>query len=386
MTCEELFRIMEFSGIIRNHHYYDRYRNMINYYIAHPLTKQRDKKGEIEAHHILPVGVWKEYKNEKCNIVNLPSRAHLIVHYMLYKCLDHPSCIFAFNQMSRVSRLNSRLYANHRTDLANAISLMNSGRKHTEEQRRKKSEENKGKNNYRNMETNEIRKFKVREQPEGWVPFQTGRVRTEKSKRKLGDKIKGRKWQYNSETKEICFDYELKSGFILGYPDWLVEDREHNVEQYKWAYCPRTGKSVRTLEEDIPVGFIKGRKYNNEGFNKINHSGLIRVLDVEKLEFILVDQETLNRSPEKYIKHGSGLDDILVFEYKGKTVYSWSELSRLFPELPKYAGSRKQPDKIMNHVIPNPHFNQTPERKEFCTKYKGMTLKDVGMIVKKLKE
>jgi len=386
MTHSELLNVIEVSGIIRNHHYYVRYRNMMNYYIGQSLMKQSDKKGEIEGHHILPVGVWKEYKNEKCNIVNLPTRVHLIAHYLLYKCLDHPSCIFAFNQMSRVSRLNSRLYATHRIDLANAISLVNSGRKHTEEQCRKKSEQNKGKNNYRNMETNEIRKFKVGEQPEGWESFQTGRVRTEKSKRKLGDKIKGRKWQYNPETKEICFDYELKHGFLLGYPNWLVEDREHNFEQYKWAYCPVTGKGVRTLEDDIPEGFIRGRKYDNKGFNKINHSGLIRVLDVEKLEFVMIDQNTLETETEKYTKHGSSIDDILVFEYKGKKVYSWTEMYKLFPELPNYTKSRRNPDIIMNYVIPKPHYNQTTERTNFCEKYQGMTFQEVGINVKKLKE
>lgn len=386
MTHEELFKMMENSERIRNHHYYTRYRNMMTYFISQSLTKHPDKKGEIEGHHILPVGVWKEYKNEKNNMVNLPARVHLIAHYLLYKCLEHPSCIFAFNQMSRVSRLNSRLYATHRIELANAISLINTGRKHTVEQRKRKSEETKGKNNYRNIETNEIRKFKVGEEPDSWVPFQTGRIRTEESKKKLGGKIKGRKWQHNPETKELCFDHHLKPGFIFGYPDWLIEDREHNFEDFKWAYCPESGRVIRALEEDIPEGFIKGRKYDNKGFAKINQSGLVRVLDIENLKFILIDQDTLVTNSEKYIKHGSGIDDILVFEYRGKKVYSWSDLGKVFPELPKYAGSRKDPDTIMNYIIPKPHFNQTTERMEFCKKYRGMALKDVGLVVKKLKE
>lgn len=384
MRIDKLFDVIESSNIIKSYHYYYRYKKMIYYYKDQNLKKCPSKKGRIESHHILPSGIWREHKKEKNNMVNVPVRAHIILHYLLYKSLNHVSCIFSFNQMSRAGKLNSKLYATHRIDLARAVSLLNFGRIHTTEQRNRLSKANIGKNNYRNPETGEIKKFIINEEPAGWVPFQKGRIRTKQSKRKIGNKIKNRKWQYHTETGEARFDYELHPGFVYGYPKWLVEGRKHQFEEFKWAYCPSSGKVIRNIIENIPAGYILGRNYNNKGFEKINRSGLTKVLDVVKCEYVLIKNSLLGEYPERYVKHGMKIDDILVFEYKGKKLYAWSEVSSTFPELPNYSGSRKDPEQIMSYIVPKPHHNQTLERRNFSEKFNGKTLREIGLMVSNL--
>jgi hypothetical protein len=54
------------------------------------------------------------------------------------------------------------------------------------------------------------------------------------------------------------------------------------------------------------------------------------------------------------------------------------------PELPFYGGPRD--DSLLEFVVPNPHFNQTPECHAFCKLYTGKTFRELGFTMNKLKE
>lgn len=383
MNLDEIKDVLFASGLVKNERQLNRYLKIMSHYKTAKLQKKNFGKGEIESHHILPSKMWPEYDKEKWNLVNLPVRMHVIVHYLLYKALKSSICVYAFNQMSRVSvrtgKLNTRLYAAMRIELAKLISDCNTGRKWKPEQYEKHTLSHGGKNTYVNVDTGERRKFIVGDEPPGWIPFQTGRVRTEQSKQDMAIKMAGRIWQYNSNTRELKFTHEILEGYSQGLPDWFDNGSEV-IKGYKWAHDPVTNKHIRCNPEDVPDGYIIGRNYHNKGYEKINHSGLVKMLDVEAKKYVLVSKDILPNP--KYVNHGSSLNNIFVIQYNNETHYSWDSFLEAFPEIPNVGKIRDET--VMNKPIPSKHFNQSPERQDFCIKHKGLTFGQAGILIRRL--
>jgi hypothetical protein len=326
MNIDEFRKCFEAAGLIKNTHHFERYLKLMMTYKGMALKKSKDAPGAVESHHILPEAIWPEYGKEYWNKVKLPVKAHLIAHYLLFKSIDHSACVFAFNMMcGRVPTDNgffsTRYYEQVRIAVAIEFSKLNTGQKRSDTQRENLSRVHSGTNIYRNQSTGELKRYKVDEQPAGWEPFQTGRERSVDSRAKVGDSNRGRIWQYNEETKEVLFEHEIQEGFTKGAPPWFNNGSDA-LKEYKWTHDPLTGKNVRCKLEDIPEGYVLGRgpNYVNAGYIKLNHSNLVKRLDIVDKCYVMIEEEKL--PDPRYIKHGASIDKIYVIGYKNNLYYS----------------------------------------------------------------
>jgi hypothetical protein len=324
--------------------------------------------------------MWPEHVADKWNLVTLPTKAHYVAHYLLYKSFSDRSCVFAFNQMRRVCdkpSFNCQLYQAARVDLAHHISLINTGRSVNDQERKIRSERFKGTNVYRHNTTGELQRFTVDQEPEGWIPFQTGRVRTIESKLNMASKMSNRIWQYNPETHDVKFSHDIHEGYTIGYPEWLVNNQDA-LKDHKWINNIITGESVRIPNHsEIPEGFKLGRgKFNNVGFKNINNSSQMKVVNLSTKTFQLINKSDYD--PCLHMQAGQGLDSVVVYEYKNKVFTQYTQLLAVNPELPQF---KSRSIKIRDQKIPKPHFNQTPTRREFCEKHQGKTPEQVGLLV-----
>lgn len=377
MMLDEAMNIFRQTGRIKNARSFDRYEQLIQWY----ANNEFDREGHnFEKHHILPVAIFPEFKKENWNIILLPIKAHYIAHYLLFKSIRHKSCVFAFNQMRRISKRlgkpSCRLYAAVRHEVSLLLSQQASSRVQTDREKKKRSETMKRTNCYRNIKTLELKRFSIDTVPVGWEAFQNGRVRSEESKNELSKKYRGRKMQFNDVTYEVKYDHSILPGFTAGFPPWLNVCGKHTADTL-WIFNDNGEVKRHKLTDEIPSGFSVGRQYNNVGFAKINNSNLIRVLDLEKKEFVLIDPASLN--DKKFVKHGVGLDKIVLIQYNGKIFTTITRLQECYPELPTYVGKRDM--SIENFIIPLPHHNQSFDRQQFCKQHSGKTFADIGIKV-----
>lgn len=354
-------------------------------------TKQYSKKktgnrGKLENHHILPRSIFPEYEKENWNIKCVPSRLHCILHFCLYKSIKHNSCIYAFNQMrNRVvnqhQQFNFKLYAQVREEFAKIISENNSGRICDEKTKEHLSEVNRGKTIYRNPETNECKQFKVGGQPAGWIDAKVGTIATDERKQKIGKVHKGSSWQYNLMTKEVKFSKILLAGFTPGFPPWFTASGIL-CKNTVWVSNPFTGETARLSQhEPLPENYIFGRMFENKGFNQINNSNNIRVLDLLEKKFCLILNSEFDN--KRYKKHGGKLHDIYIISYNDKHYVSVSDLNKHNPELPKGIPGK---EKIKTFIIPKPHVNSLPIKNKFKEMHGGKTLLEIGLRIIPLSE
>ena len=270
-----------------------------------------------------PRKIVPEYEHEKWNMVVLPTKAHYLVHYLLYKAIKHSSCVYSFNQMRRVSKqrgiVNCRLYASVRKDFALAIQSNNLGRTVSQECRVAASKRFANTNLYRNKDTHKIQRFIVGTQPDNWEPFQTGRVRTQISREKLGRSMKGRMWQYHPDTKDVKFTKDRLPGYVLGFPDWILADKVSNTQGTVWYTNETTGQSLRLEEgQTVPPGYIRGRSYNNVGIERMNAGDKIKVINLLDKQYSLIDKHSFD--PQMHMMSGSSLSNTVVYEYESKKI------------------------------------------------------------------
>lgn len=379
MKLAEAQQIWENSGLIKNFHYFNRYIKLINHFNNKVKEKDITKKGEYEFHHILTVKIFPEFAKEKWNLILLPSKAHYVAHYLLFKSIHHTSCVYAFNQMRRISkhlgRPKCRLYAEVKREFAKIISANNTGRSMSDKCRSEMSTRTRGTNVYRNNTTGELCRFKVGSQPADWEPFQTGRKRSVESRNKLGNSIRGRILQYNPDTKDVKSVYKLLPGYIKGVPPWF-DNNASKLKNYTWLYHEKTGEALRIdITNGIPDGYKIGRFYNNEGFRKINNEKMQRMLDLKEKKYCIVDKALLPNN--RYILHGSSVDKVQLLMYNNRMYPSYSAFLSAHPEFPVYKGSRDS--SILTFIVPAPHHNQTKSRQEFCEKHQGKTFQELGM-------
>jgi hypothetical protein len=89
----------------KNYHYKKRHDSLINTY----GTIEKPKDRYTEGHHIIPKSLGGV---DKDNIIYLPARVHLLVHWCLAKGTEHQKMIGAFGWMSqRVHRTDFRIGA-----------------------------------------------------------------------------------------------------------------------------------------------------------------------------------------------------------------------------------------------------------------------------------
>jgi len=340
-------------------------------------------KGLTESHHILTRSIFPKYKSQKWNIINLPVKAHYLAHYFLFKSISHRSCVYAFNQMRRVSKssnkLNCRLYAAVKEKFSQLISEHNSSRVHSEQEKRRRSKTMSGTNTYRNEITGELKRYKVGQEPQGWVCFQTGRAKSKKSKEKLSNKMQGRYWQHNAETKEVRFEKTLCAGFKFGFPPWFVNHRAsantvwiHHIESQR---CQRL-----RINEPLPDDFAFGRVFVNKGFEKVNNHGLVKVIDLVDKKFCLVSESILPNT--RYIKHGTSVDSMYLYKYNNSVFTSLKDLLTYNKHLPSMKGGKS----MEKTTVPKKHFNMTAERQKFCAENYGKTFAEIGLQVISLAE
>jgi len=380
MNIQHIHQILFSHTSLRSARHLVRYVKLMQHYMKYPCVKDPLHKGLFENHHVLPRGMWPEYHSSNWNLVTLPTKAHYIAHYLLYKSFSHRSCVFAFNQMRRVCdrpAANCQLYQSARVELAHFISEVNTGRVMSEENRKSKSDRFKGTNVYRNQVTGELMRFEVGKQPDGWEPFQTGRLRSLESKQSMADKMSDRIWQYHPVTQDVKFSHKLHEGYVAGWPKWLTGNTGA-LKDYQWIHHPQTGESVRIPNHsEIPHGYVLGRgSFNNKGFHSINSQQQMKVIDLATKKYKMINRSDYD--PAVHMNSGQQIDKIVVYEYHNKIYTQYNQLIDNNPELPEF----KTRSINMNvQKIPKPHHNQTPARRLFCEQNQGKLPAEVGLNV-----
>jgi len=385
MYINEIQNILEKTVKVRSRLHFDRYIQLISYYLVNHQTVKDSLPGTFEKHHILPRKIFPQYMCSKWNIVILPAKAHYLAHYLLFKACSDKSFVYAFNQMRRISKSNGvsncRLYASVKKEFAEIISQNNSSRAMSDENKSRMRLLYKGTNVYRNKKTKELRRFLVGQQPDDWEPFQKGRKRSSESKQKIKEKMNNRIWQYNPSTKEVKFAKSLVDGFVEGYPDWY-ENGEYGLQDYIWVHNPISGINLRIHNsKNIPEGFIEGRKFENKGFQKINNSDLMRVVNLESKTFMMINK--IDFDPYLHLKTGTSIENIFLYQYNGTVYLYYNDMISNCSELIEM---KKRNDSINQMVVPKPHPNMTEARRNFCKLHSGKTMNQIGLTVIKLKD
>ena len=386
MPPREIYESYEYLDLIKSSHYFARYVKMVTYYQSQNLkaTKIKGTTCPFEKHHILTRKIFPEQVKNKDNVVVLPTKAHYIVHYLLYKAIRHSSCVFAFNQMRRISKKenpNCRLYAAARIYISEAISKVQTGRIMSESSKKALIEINSGTNVYRRKSDGIMQRCLVGDEPDGWEPFQTGRVRTKESKAAMVDKMVGRRWQYNLETKTAIFEIELNDGYTLGNPPWF--EYSDACAGTIWVHDTATGESLRLSQADADKrGLKQGRKpFNNNGFDKINKQGHIKVVDLVTKQFCLINkQEMIGNS--RYTVHGTAIDALFIYKYNGICYASMQVFVRANPQFLVKSGGVG----YIDTVVPRLHHSQNEVRQQFSKVHHGKTYGELGVSVMPFQE
>ena len=373
-----IFSMLYNTYEIKSMTHLDRYKRLIQHYVNNPCIQSAAIASE--KHHILPRAMFPECIKDKDNVVVLPTKAHYIAHYLLYKAYRNRSCIFAFNQMRRVSsvsgKVNCRLYANARKYIAQAISESNSGRPVSDHHRGRISESNTGKNRYRCTGTGEIKQIRTDAVPDGWIPAQTGRVHDDGTKTKIGEANKNRKWCYHQDTYDMKFVHELPDGYILGY-DPLHRVTYHRPDDSTWLTNVETRKTIRMdiRSDGIPEGFVKGRG-GRQGFTHINDPSMCRMVDLLEKTYVIIARDKLPQV--RYIKHASTIEDIVIYEINGVIYTTFSDMKESVLWLPNGLPRSSSIERIIVQV-PKLFRADRLKWKEFYEKNQNKTLYQLGV-------
>lgn len=378
MQLLHIFDYLNHCDKIKSELHLNRYKKLISSYSEQKIVKSKIHKGSIERHHILPKTLFPAFEKEKWNIINLPVKAHYIAHYLLFKSIDHNGLIYAFNQMRRITKStkpNCRLYKIVKESFAKIVSENNKGKTCSEEVNKRHSELMKDTNVYRSP-NKELKRFPVGQAPDSWVPFQLGRKRTNESKQLMSTLMSNRIWQYNEITKEVRFEKYLLDGFIAEFPPWLTASGLV-AKDTVWIHHAVTKKNNRIkFDQPLPNNYVYGRYYlDNKGFDRINNSDELRVLDLVEKKYCLV-KKTMMLNP-RYVKHGSPIDKIFLFKYNNTVYTSMSD----FIYANKHIRRLPSSPKLLSMKVPKPHFNQLPEVNEFCKLHYGKTYESIGIQV-----
>jgi len=231
-----------------------------NYYdyvkYAKGLTRTKGKGVYYEKHHVIPRSLGGT--DSKDNIVLLTAREHYLAHYLLMKIYEpfqdwrYTNMVFDFHMMNwkpsptlKNTRgyLNSRLYESLRKHFAKASSLINTGRKYSDEVNKKKASA-KGKSWYHNSDGENKQLF-----PEDVTDqWEKGRLISKELAEKLAE-----------HARKISRELTPAKG-----KTWKLKDSALSKQKGRkqWWYNRYTGESKIFLswEEKDESIWIRGRK------------------------------------------------------------------------------------------------------------------------------
>lgn len=268
-------------------HYKDRYYKFIEYCKNRIVVPNE----YTEKHHIEPESLYPELAQESSNIVTLTAREHYLAHWMLAKIYGGKMW-FAFNMMKRicVGGENSALYELSRKYVAEQSSILNTGRKHSDEARAKMSEDRAGSLTVRDEHGNHfaVQNTDPRYLSGELVHVMTGRERADKFKKLLSDKYRGRKEITDGiKVKYIHEGDILPVGWRYGHPEGYYTRNRRSANKLHHYHNPETGETYRGNKQK--PGFVRGRKSGVEaGLEKMN--SVIRVYDIRECKLVVVDE------------------------------------------------------------------------------------------------
>lgn len=234
-----------------------------------------------EMHHIVPVSFKKEWKQESLNIVKLTYREHFIVHQCLTKMFEgiyHQKMIYALGLLyskqtekrtksSRVYEQLKKQYSIHNTmknsEAKKKISIALTGRNkethlYIQQAAEKKSNtmkdptstfQLKNRVNYRNW----IKSLSSEDRKKIF-----GRVVSEEFKQRLSVKRKGQTANNCERVKKMQITKLEK--FALMTLEERKKTQGHSLGM-SWYYNDCLKQSKTFLPNNVPVGWVKGRKF-----------------------------------------------------------------------------------------------------------------------------
>lgn len=249
---------------------------LLDNYISFCLKNQEESDIGLytERHHILPVSLFPQYKNNKVFIVRLLGRNHFLAHYHLFEAFpNNPKIVFAFNMMKRV--LNNEIdkeilpdaYEKYRIILSETISKTNSGRVMTPEQKIEISNRYKGTAIYTLCGSNIRLPTDHNSVLSGLaVSVNNGKRHSEETKLLMSSNgIKGKNRVFNTitgkfEYTSLLYDHHQK------IKDQKLISLFKNLGKMKFIYNPNTDEQYRIdTNTNLPEGFVFKR--NNFGEN-----------------------------------------------------------------------------------------------------------------------
>jgi len=367
-----------------NNHHIQRYTKAIKYYIDNPVCG-----GEL--HHILPRSLYPKHIKDTKNTIMLPTRVHYIVHWMLAKGTNDNKMWFAFNMMNRViqsTNKKSSLYRQAREYVKKAISESNTGRPHTEEQKRDLSKRMtnmvvvKDKDgNIKHVSVND-EKYKSGE----YVYYRTGMKHKKSTIEKMVENngIRDKIRYKNIETNEYGY---FKESEILNR-EWIIDNSDmKSITKDRFVgssfyHDPITKKHSRIkFGEHVPENLIKGRYFEkNKGFDVAN--SMINVVDLieRKCKKVFVVESHYAKGSATSTKQTK------IITFNNKIFTSWTSLDKelkfcgVFIDdyaIKKYDG---------NYKVKKPHSRCTYKRNNFRKDNVGKGLTEFGIFVYMLEE
>lgn len=260
-----------------------KHQRYLNLYIKLVLHLQQNFSLREEKHHILPQSMGG--KNEKHNIIYISSKAHFILHLLLWKAYRNREMSYALHCMrgksksnGRYFKLTSRQYSNLKSDFKKTAirgkDHWNYGRKHTEEAKQNMSKAQKG--SKRRKHTLEERK-KMSENsvwrgvtgenhpnfgnPSGWKPSDEqrkklseshkGKTISEEAKQNMSKAQKGRK--VSNEVRQKISD--ARKGVVNRKVKWVItfpNGQTKEIINLK-TFCKENSLSYNSMKE-VNVG------------------------------------------------------------------------------------------------------------------------------------
>lgn len=291
---------------VLNFHHYNRYIKFIN---SRPYRDKPKKSfSGLEGHHILPSSMGGNDDVE--NICYLTEHEHYLVHWMLAKALGGKMW-FAFNQMKRAipgEVKNSSLYTMSRKYISEQVSISNSGRKWTDEQREacsikrsgtvivKPSGEEKTIGIGRRVSVSDP-KYMSGE----LVPVQTGRKNTPETKllMSMNNGIKNKQIYYHKDTLLTKYfeGNEDTDGYVKGFSPDVRDKISNGVAGLRHFYSPITLHQIRMDPniDHVPEGYVSGRVNGfQKGFSIVNDPNNVTAFSLATKTCRVVGKDNLN--------------------------------------------------------------------------------------------
>lgn len=231
------------------------YWRIINRVQASPRNKL---SGYFENHHVLPKCLGGT--NDKDNLVLLTAKEHYLCHYLLCRMVDNPKILFAFGRMQYKSPLhseryvNSRMYAEIKPKIAEAMGDLHRGKVLSAETRRKIGDATR----LRTVKESTLAKLRSIALTRKGIP------RTAETKQRISEANTGNRFTRKpfseehcrklSERKKTCLKGNNTKPWIVTIPDGttvIVQNRREFCEQNNLNFS-----SVKATTGKLHKGYL----------------------------------------------------------------------------------------------------------------------------------